>query len=273
MLNRKGFIYRVNLNIPRLPVSLEGLRIAHLTDLHVTRPRRRFDRIRTLLANVRVDLIVMTGDYINREGDEEACTQVMTRLTDLLRPRLGIYGVYGNHDTPKLKERLAKLPIHWLNNEMYWLDEAPVLLMGFAADTTRKPDSIAMLIGDGEHTGRPVVKGDQAGESLRLLLSHYPHYLPVAADLDVDIMLTGHTHGGQCRLPGGRALTNGCDLPLRMSSGILRHRQTLAVVSRGLGEVRLPFRLFCPHQLPVYTLRRGPLPGRTIDYIETVRRW
>ena len=93
------------------------------------------------------------------------------------------------------------------------------------------------------------------------------------ADMGVDIMIAGHTHGGQCRFPGRRAFTNSCDLPLRLTAGIMRHRNTLAVVTRGLGESRLPLRLFCPPQLPIYTLRRGPMRGRATDHIDCIERW
>ena len=105
------------------------------------------------------------------------------------------------------------------------------------------------------------------------MLSHFPHYLPVAADLGIDILISGHTHGGQCRLPGGLALVNSSDLPLRLTSGILRHRNTVAVVSRGLREARLPLRLFCPPHLPIYTLRRGTPPGRYTNLVQIIERW
>ena len=94
-----------------------------------------------------------------------------------------------------------------------------------------------------------------------------------SADLGVHLMFSGHTHGGQCRLPGGRALMNCSSLPLHLTCGMLRHQDTVCIVSRGLGETRLRLRLFCPPHVPVVTLRRGPLPGRHTNAIENVRRW
>ena len=106
-----------------------------------------------------------------------------------------------------------------------------------------------------------------------MLLSHYPTYLPVAADLGVDVVFSGHTHGGQCRLARQVVPFNSCDLPMDLTAGLLRHRDTLCAVSRGLGETFLPLRVLCPPQLPVYTLRRGPLPGSPTQHVENVQPW
>jgi hypothetical protein len=105
------------------------------------------------------------------------------------------------------------------------------------------------------------------------MLSHYPMYLPTVADMGVDLMFSGHTHGGQWRVPFAGALYNSSDLPMFLSSGILRHRRTLCVVSRGLGETWLPIRFFCPPHMPLYTLHRGPLPGQHTDRLENVQPW
>jgi hypothetical protein len=97
--------------------------------------------------------------------------------------------------------------------------------------------------------------------------------LPIAADMGFDLVLSGHTHGGQVRLPPRWSLYNSSDLPLHLTSGVLRHRDALCAVSRGLGETTLPIRLFSPAHLPVYTLRRGRLPGRHCAVTANVQPW
>jgi hypothetical protein len=138
--------------------------------------------------------------------------------------------------------------------------------------------------GNGAGKGHGNGGGDDAGtgagresatapRTLRLMLAHYPGYLPTAADLGVDLVFSGHTHGGQCRIPPNRALHNSSDLPMHLTSGILRHQRTLCVVSRGLGESLLPLRLFCPPHIPVYTIRRGPLAGEATGAMVNLRPW
>jgi predicted MPP superfamily phosphohydrolase len=105
------------------------------------------------------------------------------------------------------------------------------------------------------------------------MLSHMPHFLGHAADMGMHAVFAGHTHGGQIRLPTGHALVNSTDLPLHLTSGLLRHRDTLAAVSRGVGVTRFPLRLFCPAHVPIYNLRRGPMPGEASQGIVCVRMW
>ena len=263
-----------DLTLPNLPLSLEGFRIVHLSDLHIHRHRGRHRQIAAGLDLMRVDLAVLTGDYIDRPGDEEVGLKVMGEICGRLRPRLGTYGVFGNHDTPTARRCFESLPVHWLNDTCHGLSGVPLQLVGMTTGMTRRPDVVETLLSLGrDQTGHDTTPGATADQTVRVLLSHLPTYLPTAADLGVDLMFSGHTHGGQCRLPRRRVLYNSCDLPLGLTSGLLRHRDTLCAVSRGLGETILPIRAFCPPHLPVYTLRRGPMPGRSTDHVVNVMPW
>lgn len=276
MAIHQSLIDPIDVLLPELPPSLEGVRIVHLSDLHVRRNRLRHRRMVAQLERLRLDLVVLTGDYVDQPGDEPVGLEVMDRLCRAMRPRLGIYGVFGNHDTPQTRDLFTRLPVHWLNDTCHRPEGVPLEVAGFLTGMIRRPDVIATLLG--LTPSRATDKPDQvsaAGETrpLRVLLSHFPTYLPAVADLSVDLMFAGHTHGGQWRLPGRRAMYNSSDLPKQLTSGLLRHRNTLCVVSRGLGETILPLRVLCPPHIPLYTLRRGPMPGRQTDHVLNIQPW
>lgn len=262
----------VELPVARLPAALEGLRVAHLTDLHVGRRRGRYDRIIHHMRQVRADLIFLTGDYMTWAGDEPVAMDVMAELCPHLDARLGVFGVFGNHDSTTFRRLAVSLPVRWLNDAVVRLPDLPLDVMGLESGQNWPGDSLALLRAASE---APDAGASPQGDSrrLRLLLSHYPTFLPTAADMGVDVMFSGHTHGGQCRLPLSRAIYNSTDLPMHLSAGILRHRRTLAVVSRGLGETLLPLRVFCPAHIPVYTLRSGGEPGHDEHHLVNTVPW
>lgn len=277
---------------PMVPSQLQGLRIAHLTDFHIARRRARHrvirDFLRDLVGAQGVDLVALTGDYIDHPGDEQVTIEVLTAMLDALHPRLGIFGVLGNHDSPEVRPMLKSLPVTWLENRSVLLSPtaglakeagltgAGVEVAGLCEDLDRDPDPMQFIaqqapeLADGQ---RETLRSQN--KLFRLMLCHNPRYLPTVADLGLDLMLSGHTHGGQCRLPPNWVLKNSCDLPLRLSSGILQHQSTLCAISRGVGETLLPLRVFCPWHLPVYELRQGPLPREAEQcmHIENTRPW
>ncbi len=114
-------------------------------------------------------------------------------------------------------------------------------------------------------------------ENLSLVLTHYPSEVFPAAELGLPIVLAGHTHGGQFRLSPRHIAHTASDMPGRLATGILRLRNTLLCVSRGLGEGFLDLRINCPQQMPLYTLRRGEtLEGGDGDgyrMLRAVVRW
>lgn len=275
-----GLIHELELPLPGLAAAAKGLRIAHLSDLHVTRPGRlRYRRLMHALDRLEADLAVLTGDYMCERGDEAAAASVMGAVCERLRPRLGVFGVFGNHDSHELRRRLAALPVQWLTNRAVTLDDAGVQLLGFEATRYATSDAPALAASMHHRNGSGHPPREHKSPTppqprlLRLLLSHYPTMLPIASDLGVDVMFSGHTHGGQWRLPGRVALYTSCDLPGRLAAGVLRHRDTLAVISRGLGETWVPIRFFCRAHLPVYTLVPGELPGRRTAHVHNAIPW
>lgn len=261
-----GLIHPVDLALAELPPGVQGLRIAHLSDLHVYHHGPRHDRLISQLTSLRLDLVLLTGDYMTRKHDATEAAAVLRRIMEVVRPRYGAYGVFGNHDARELPDLVQNIGIEWLGTGMRPIPGVPIHLASVCPLDPRGEDGTAMLL-----------NGDSPAEgSLRLMLAHYPSWYTTAADLGVHMLFSGHTHGGQIRLPNGRALVNACDLPLEMSCGVLRHRDTLIAISRGLGEVGFPgtrLRAFCPPHVPVYTLRGGPTLGQNTTGLVKVVRW
>ncbi|MEM9346260.1 MAG: metallophosphoesterase [Planctomycetota bacterium] len=272
-----GLTDPIDLALTHLPHTLDGFRIAHLTDLHILKRTRSIDGLINQLAKLRLDLGVLTGDYIlrNRPTNKQRALPYLTELTQSVKPRYGWYGTYGNHDSPELIEQLQDLPVSWLADEAVALSERPIEIVGVHCSSQRiTPEPLNLLQAVGN---LPTTNTDRDAR-LRLVLSHRPDFLPMASDLGADLMLSGHTHGGQVRLPFNMPVYNSSDLPLHLSSGILRHRDTLAVISRGLGKTgffgsRLRLRLLCPPHAPIYTIRRNTTPGEYTGDITRVAHW
>lgn len=261
-----GLIDPRDLSLPHLPDRLIGSRIAHITDVHAWRPSHKWTRVANQLSGLRLDLVIYTGDYACDDTDEQHAFAALRQFTEHLRPTLGSFGVYGNHDNAVVRQLTGDLPINWIGNGTVTIEEANLELIGVECDARGNNDMVDVLL------SRPTTR-DDASRKLRIGLCHYPHLLACVADMGCDLMFSGHTHGGQCRFPWGQALVNCTDMPLRYTSGILRHRNLLCAVSRGCGSGPMPPRVWAPAHVPVYTLRKGPMQGRYTDGIDNLQPW
>ena len=281
---RQRLLEPLTLQLPSLPPPLTGLQILHLTDLHVRGRRARWETLTELVAATEHDLLVLTGDYMNAPGDEADAHDVLRQLVLAAKPRLGAYGVFGNHDTPELRRRLAHLPVQWLTNAARVHPRLPLTLVGVDCGkgewSAPRGDLVAAMTpapapAPGSSASDAHLPGANGDARFTLLLSHLPTWLPAASQMGIDLVLSGHTHGGQCRLPPAWVLYNATPgWPRRLSSGIYQHGRTLGLISRGVGESWLNgFRLFCPAHVPLITLQRGNSQLGHTSRITTLARW
>lgn len=230
----------------RLPARLDGLRIVHLSDLHygpLVNPEH-LQRAVQAANELNPDLIALTGDYISQDRAYAApCAEVVGRL----RARHGVYAVLGNHD-------------HWtdaaLIADLFRAEGIRVLINeGSRIDLNQETFWLAGV--DDTMVGLEDLSLALAGsidEEFKLLLAHNPVILRRAARANVDLVLSGHTHGGQVTW---RSETSRSGRPRRrLLRGLARRGTTQIYITRGLGTVVLPIRYGCPPEISVLELRR-----------------
>lgn len=266
---------RVPLALPELPDALVGRSVLHLSDLHVRRFRPGLRRLIEQLSRERPDLVFLTGDYMTRPGDEIVALRVMGELVEALSPRIegAIFGVFGNHDYPLFREVAPK----WIPGVKWMVDGANVIdeLPGVTVVGVSTPGDLleAMRAAQVLECERGCGSEGPNAEPYRIVLGHEPSILATCAEFSIEWSLAGHTHGGQMRIGPKIALHTSCDLPPRLGSGILRLRDSICTVSRGLGESYLDVRAFCAPQMPMYVLSRGDLDGAYCERMTSVRWW
>ena len=230
---------------PRLPRAFDGFTILHLSDLHADMSQGAMRRLATLLPGLRYDVCVMTGDFRGRaHGPTARAIEDMRLLCGALRGPA--YGVLGNHDSLSMIPALEATGIRMLVNE--------------SEEIWRGGDAIHLAGVDDPHFFR-LHNIEKAGDTIppgafAILLSHSPELYRRAAHAGFDLMLSGHTHGGQICLPGGIPLTLSARLPRRFGAGAWRWRGMHGYTSAGAGTCVLPVRLNCPPEIALHHLER-----------------
>jgi predicted MPP superfamily phosphohydrolase len=242
------WIHDKTLRLPRLPHALDGLTISHLSDLHFTGKvsKEYFELIVEQTNALQSELIVITGDII----DKRPCFPWLSDVLGQLQARQGVYFVLGNHDLRvrdelRLRTALVELGLIDLGgrSETIHINGYPVVLAGNelpwfapAADMSAVPTALA--------GGRP----------FRIAVAHSPDQFGWARYYDFDLMLAGHTHGGQIRFPLIGPVFSPSHHGVRYAAGTFYQPPTLMHVSRGLSGTR-PLRFNCPPELARLNLR------------------
>jgi len=238
-------IERQEIYLRRLPKALDGFRVVHLSDFHygpLVDPRH-LERAIEIANDLKPDLVALTGDYISQERRYAApCAELVGRL----EAKHGVFAVLGNHDHWTDAKLIADLfsteNIQVLINEGLRVDiDGESFWLAGVDDTMVGLEDLPLALA-----------GSRDGE-FKLLLAHNPIILRRAARADVDLVLSGHTHGGQVTL---RPEKNRSGRPRRrMLRGLGRRANTQIYVTRGLGMVVLPIRYGCPPEVSVLELR------------------
>ena len=253
-------VHRVEIPVAGLPTAFDGMTIAQLSDLHagsLFSARPMWDAV-ALTNELQPDLVALTGDFVNNDVEEMA--RVLPAL-NALRATVGVFGCLGNHDhyadTDRLVEQIDTTPIDLLVNEHRTIQMDGSRLHVIGTDNTGFRQ---------HHADLPrAVAGIENGDGAQILLAHDPTFWDIGVRPDyrhIDLMLCGHTHGGQFGVEFG---------PLRWSLAALRYERWAGLyveprsdgqgdqflyVNRGIGTVGPPLRMGIRPEITLLTLRR-----------------
>ena len=245
------------LNFNDLPSEFDGFRIVVLSDIHGAEFGKNNERLISNTIDANPDIIVITGDFIDR-FDTTPIEMQLSRA-DILAERLvqiaPVYYITGNHDwdsreLPALKGILEKHGVTILQNQFVLLerDSQSIILAG-----TDDPNGRADMIMPTEFVERI---RETHPDAFLIMLEHRNYNLPLYSALGVDLVISGHAHGGIIRLP----FTDGLIGPMREflpshTSGVQSLGSTKMLVSRGLGSPFAWMRLFNNPEIAVAVLR------------------
>jgi uncharacterized protein len=229
-----------HIRMKALPSRFDGLTLLHISDLHVEMSEGAMRRLAELLPAMTYDVCVLTGDYRGPTyGPFDAALEGLARIRSCLNG--GVYGVLGNHDTIRMVPGLEEMGIRMLLNECEAIsrDSETIYLAGIDDAHYYRVDNLEKAASDIPDDG------------FSILLSHTPEVYRQAAHAGFDLLLSGHTHGGQICLPGSIPITLDSVLPRHMGSGPWKHREMVGYTSVGVGTSIVPVRINC---LPEITL-------------------
>jgi len=245
MLSVQAYTVRSN----QLPEAFEGLTIAFVADVHHSGffPLSAVEAMVKRVNSMNPDIVLLGGDYV---GYDPKYFAPMFEALGRLEAPMGVYGVRGNHDNWEdaglCQAEAAKNGISLIDNHLLWLEcgNERVALAGVGDLDTDAQDIMP-------------VEWETRDEDYVVLLSHNPDYIEEMPSDKVDLMLSGHTHGGQFTLFGLFPLIVPSRTGGKYVAGTYQKDNTTLIVSKGVGVSVFPVRFCCPPQIVQITLEKG----------------
>lgn len=241
-------VENVDIYIKNLPEDFNNFTIAQISDLH------KGETVETWLIEKTVketnklkpDCIVITGDIANNIEELDKCLKIL----DKLKAQYGIYAVMGNWERSfgiqKVKTLFMQSKIKLLSNESVILKKksASIYLVGLDDDG-----------GIGNNINKTFNKLDN--KRIKILLNHNPYIVANInkTDQQIDLILSGHTHGGQIIYPILGPVRVPKAFGLKFISGLYKHNNTQLYINRGIGVVHFPYRINCPPEITLINLK------------------
>lgn len=243
--------YEINYQIAsfnNLPEKFNGLKILHLSDIHVEGIPDRGESLINKISSLNYDLCLITGDYrFLSIGDYLPTIEKVKAITNSIKCRHGIIGILGNHDSIDMVPGLESIGIRMLINESHNLIENNEYIWIAGVDNPSFHTCASMTT-----TLRQIPE-----QEFTILLAHSPGLLREARRRNIDYYLCGHTHGGQLCLPGGKPIITKAKSERPYAIGAWNYKGMKGYTSRGIGTAGLPVRLNCPPEITIHTLIRS----------------
>lgn len=260
--NARVWNARVEIRDEKIPAAFDGFVLCQVSDVHNEARGEGNAALLRALREAAPDLICITGDFLDsRRTDLDFALELAGQLAEIAP---AVY-VTGNHearlkDLSALEAGLAARGVQVLRDG--WMPLArggeEIALIGLDDPGFAAGEDWTLAEGLDQTQARLSALLAQAGDRFSLVLSHRPELLPAYAEAGADLVLSGHAHGGQVRLPGiGGLFAPGQGILPRLTSGVHARGETRLVVSRGLGNSAFPLRVFNPPEIVTVTLRAG----------------
>jgi predicted MPP superfamily phosphohydrolase len=234
-------VARVRHSVACLATGARPVRLAYASDLHIgpTTPEAILENATEILAEARPDLLLLGGDYVFMDATARTAERLERFVREVAAPRT--FAVLGNHDLwtdhPRLEAALERAGATVLVNDVEGVHD--VVIVGIDDPWTGAPDPESVL--------------SRAGEGTRVVLVHSPDAVAWVAGR-ADVLVCGHTHGGQIALPGGVPVVVPGEGSRRWPHGRFEVEGTTVLVSRGLGGIELPIRAFAQPDVMIVDL-------------------
>ena len=245
-------VEEVSIKIENLPESFNNTKIAHLTDFHSYEFGKREKRVLEILDSIDPDFIFITGDFIDhRTKDISSCQEFWSELGNRYQGR--VYSVLGNHE-------------YWIDHIdassiKKLLEESGIVVLSNENEKIFQGDEYIYLLGvDDPHTGNDDLKKSAINtyENIpKILLAHSPDIINDLESLErenIDLILAGHTHGGQVVIPFMRPYWTPTKNRGKYASGLFEINEMNLYVNRGIGMAAYPIRFNCPPEITVIEL-------------------
>lgn len=242
---------------PKIPEEFNGYRIVHISDLHNKQFGKNQERLLKRIRAVFPDIIVITGDLIDRRKYDLETAMLFINGAIKIAP---LYYVSGNHeawsgDYANISERLRSSGVQILDDTKATMirGKGKIDILGLS-----DPDFLTYSYLEGTNTSKLREHLERLSDDavFQILLCHRPELFEIYARENIDLIFSGHAHGGQVRIPfvGAIVAPDQGFFP-KYSSGAYTQNQSTMIVSRGLGNSIIPIRIFNRPEIVVVTLR------------------